>query len=121
MNKFEQDINNCPYSTDWYEMRNNMAHIVERYLSHSDCEWYHKYEYEKVDNGMLLHFIAFYIYNSLYVWSDAVINGNLESSQLDKPINDYTATVLYSNVENAYPAAPILFKMIDNKEIKQIC
>lgn len=120
MNKFEQAIDNCPYSTYWYEMRNYMCHIVESYLQDSDCEWYHIYEKE-LDNGTLFRFTVFYIYNSLYVWTDTVIDGKIESSQLDKPVNDYIATVLYCNVENAHAAAPLLFKMIDNKKVKQIC
>ena len=117
MNKFEEAIDNCPYSTDWYEYRCNLAQIVETYIQKSD--WYHIYE--KDTRTTKYRCVAFFIYEFLYVWTDTVVDGLIESSQLDKPINDYMAHVMYCNVHGAPPFAPLLFKLIDNKEITQIC
>lgn len=119
MNDFENAIDNCPYSTNWFEMRNNMLNIVGSFIEKKECEWYHVYE--KQLGGTKFHCIVFYIYDFLYVWTDTVVNGLIESSQLDKPYNDYMADVLYCNIENAPPFAPILFKWIDEKDIIQIC
>ena len=98
-----------------------MAHIVESYIQDIGCEWYHIYEKELDNGNIILRSVVFYIYGSLYVWSDVMIDGKIESSQLDKPVNDYTASVLYCNVQNGPAVAPFLFMLIDNKEIKQIC
>lgn len=119
MNDFENAIDNCPYSTNWFEMRNNMLSIVGSFIEKKECEWHHVYEKEL--GSLKFHCIAFYIYDSLYVWTDTIENGLIESSQLDKPYNDYMAKVLYCNVENSYPFAPMLFKWIDEKDIVQIC
>ena len=119
MNKFEDDIDNCLYSTDWYEYRCNLARIVETYIQDSDCSWYHIYEKDAGDTK--IRSIVFYIYESLYVWTDIVIDGKIESSQLDKPYSDNVADVMYCNVHGTSPFAPLLFKLIDNNEITQIC
>lgn len=119
MNDFEKAIENCPYSTDWFEMRNYMAHICESFIQKPECEWYHIYEKELGQTKF--RSIVFYIYNFLYVWTDAVVDGEIESSQLDKPYNDVEATVLYCNVENGPQFASILFQWIDKGEITQIC
>lgn len=119
MNKFEDAIDNCPYSTDWYEYRCNLAMVVEEYIQKPDCNWYHIYEKDSGDTKF--RSIAFYIYESLYVWTDTVVDGKIESSQLDKPYNDHVAHVMYCNVHGAPPFAPLLFKLIDNNEITQIC
>lgn len=118
MNDFENAIDNCPYSTDWFEMRNTMLSIVGSFIEKQECEWYHVYEKDLGD--LKFHCIAFYIYNALYVWTDTIENGLIESSQLDKPYNDHMAQVLYCNVENSYPFAPMLFKWIDEKDIIQL-
>lgn len=119
MNKFEQALQNVPYSTDWYEYRNNHLNVVGQFLQSEDCKWYQVWETDNFKD-IKFHCIVFFIYDLLYVWTDTVENGLIEASQLDRPVNDYTATVLYSNVENSAPFAPVLFKMIDNEEIKRI-
>lgn len=118
-NKFEEAIDQCDYSSDWYEYRCNLAFIVERFIQTKECEWYHIYEKDMDDTKFRA--IAFYIYDSLYVWVDTIVNGKLESSQLDKPYNDWEATVLYCNVENAPQFSSLLFQWIDKGEIKQLC
>lgn len=117
-NKLDEAVANAPYSTDWFKMRNNMLNLVSHFIESNDCEWVHVYEKEIGDTKF--HFIAFYIYDSLYIWADTIVNGLIESSQLDKPLNDFAATVLYCNVDNAMPIAPLLFRMIDNKEVTQL-
>lgn len=117
MNPFEEAINNCPYSTDFYEMRCDLARICESFIQKS--EWHHIYEKEIKDTKF--RSVVFFIYDSLYVWTDTIVDGKLESSQLDKPYNDIQAEVLYCNVENACPFTPLLFKLIDQGEVTQIC
>lgn len=118
MNKFEEALQNVPYSTDWYEYRCNNLKVVGHFIDSNDCEWSQVWEKEKPD--FKIHSIVFFIYGQLYVWSDLIEKGLIECSQLDRPVNDYSAAVLYSNVENAHAMAPIIFKMIDNGEIKRI-
>ena len=65
--------------------------------------------------------VVAHLYDNLYVWSDVVINGLLESSQLDSVYDEYTAHVIYCNISTADPFAPILIKMIKNNEVTQIC
>lgn len=119
MNKFEQALQNVPYSTDWYELRCNYLKVVRDFIGSDDCEWVQVWGTDNLNN-VKMHSIVFFIYGLLYVWTDVVENGHIESSQLDRPMNDFIATVLYCNVENAPPFAPVLFKMIDNGEIKRI-
>lgn len=119
MNKFEEALQNVEYSTDWYEYRCNHLAVVGHFLESQDCQWYQVWETDNFQD-VKFHCIIFSIYDSRYVWTDIVENGLIEGSQLDRPLNDYSATVLYSNVENAMPFAPVLFKMIGNGEIKRI-
>lgn len=118
MNKFEEALENVEYSTEWYEYRCNNLEVVHQFIESTDCEWVQVWETTR--NNIKFHCIVFFIYGLLYVWTDTVVDGIIESSQLDRPVNDYMAAVLYCNVENAPPFAPILFKMIDNNEIKRI-
>lgn len=118
MNEFEQELNNCPYSTNWYTMRCSVAGICEKYMQKSECKWTHIYE--KVIGNNTTRFVVFYIYGALYVWADMVVDGKIECSQLDKPYNDFEASVLYSTVVNASQISSFLFQLIDRKEITQI-
>lgn len=42
MNDFQQKIANAPYSSDWFKLRNVIAHIVEEYMPR--CKWYQIWE-----------------------------------------------------------------------------
>lgn len=118
MNKFEEALKDVSYSTDWWEYRCNHAKVVELFTQSNDCEWVQVWERET--EHIKFRCVVFYIYKLLYVWTDTVEDGRVESSQLDRPVNDYSATVLYCNVENAPPFAPFLMKGIDNGEFKQV-
>lgn len=118
MNEFEKAIANVPYSTDWYEFRCNNLAVVGNFIGSADCKWVQVWE--TTETNIKFYCIVFFIYGMLYVWTDTVEDGKIESSQLERSVNDYMAKVLYCNVENAPPFSPILFKMIDNKEITRI-
>lgn len=118
MNKFEEALQHVPYSTDCYEYRCNNLEVVAHFIESEDCEWSQVWERESPN--LKVHSIVFFIYGQLYVWTDFIENGLIESSQLDRPVNDYISAVLYCNVENAHAFAPLLFTMIDEGKIKRI-
>lgn len=118
MNKLEETLQNVEYSTDWYELRNNLLAAIGSFIDSTDCEWVQVWEKELEKTK--LHSIVFLIYGSLYIWTDFVENGLIEGYIFERPINDNVSTVLYANTENSTPIAPIIFKLIDDGEMKRI-
>ena len=116
MNDFQQKIANAPYSSDWFKLRNVIAHIVEEYMPR--CKWYQIWE--KKASIASLRWVVFMLYEDLYVWADHTENGLIESSQLELVTDDNNIKVLYSSVENASPSMPLLMRLINDNDIERI-
>ena len=84
MNDFQQKIANAPYSSDWFKLRNVIAHIVEEYMPR--CKWYQIWE--KKASIASFRWVVFMLYEDLYVWADHTENGLIESSQLELVTDD---------------------------------
>ncbi|MEE0926792.1 MAG: hypothetical protein UH641_04240 [Bacteroidales bacterium] len=119
-NKFEERLNNLPYSTDWWERRN----LVLGLISDMQCEFDNIDIYwtsldENEDHRS--RFIFFSFDNNLYIWVDGIINGKFENAQLDKiDLRNRRGGVLYSNVYNAPPIYELALQALrDNKLYKE--
>lgn len=114
-NEFEEAVANVPYSTDWFEMRNDVLHIVmDVYYDKMDV--FRIFQSTPNDDPDRKRSLIFEIFGQLYMYNEHFENGRIESGQLDRIIHlsndwsDCVAVVLYSNVVNAPPAAPVALK-----------
>ena len=119
-NKFEERLNNLPYSTDWWERRN----LVLGLISDMQCEFDNiEIYWTSLDEneGHRSRFIFFSFDNNLYIWVDGIINGKIENAQLDKiDLRNRRGGVLYSNVYNAPPIYELALQALrDNKLYKE--
>lgn len=71
---------------------------------------------EDDDSKDRIRIFFFEIFNRMYVWNEVIENGLLESGQLDKVMRDdfSVALVLYSNIVNIKPFAPIAYKLLND-------
>lgn len=114
--EFEEAIANVRYSHDWTKMRDDVAEIMTAYIKSSHCVWF-KRKRTSLDNQDFCFLIFFKMFDNLYIWSEAVENGLRESAQLEVMYN-FTGVVrvLYSNMENSDPIAPLVIQsFIDNE------
>lgn len=119
-NKFEERLNNLPYSTDWWERRNLMLGLI----SDMQCEFDNiEIYWTSLDENedYRSRFIFFSFDNNLYIWADGIINGKIENAQLDKiDLRNRKGGVLYANVYNAPPIYELALQALrDNKLYKE--
>lgn len=113
-NEFEEAIANMPYSTDWFEMRNTVVRIINNY--YEKMSFFRMFQSTVSDDLDRFRCIIFEILGGMYMYNERLENGRIECAQLDKIVfldddwNNCVAIVLYSNVVNAPPAAPMLLK-----------
>jgi len=113
-NKFEKSIANVSFSTDWFEMRNNIVHVIDEYYDYMD--FFRKFQSTPTDDPNRFRSLIFMIYGDMYMYNEVIENGKIESGQLDKIIHiedDWSqcvSVVLYSNVVNSRPCAPVALK-----------
>lgn len=117
LNKFDEDVNNCPFSTDWDKQRRYVLAIIEQY--HNQCTFIRYCQTEPSEDGDRKIFIFFELFSCLYVWTECIEKGKIETAQLDKvyQYNEDIAFVMYSNVENVPPVAPFAMKLLKNKKL----
>lgn len=114
-NEFEKAIANVPYSTEWFEMRNNVVHIIMD-VYYKKMDFFRMFQSTPNDDPDRKRSLVFEVFGQLYMYNEHFENGLIESGQLDKIVhlsddwNDCVAVVLYSNVVNAPPSAPAALK-----------
>lgn len=114
-NEFEEAIANVPYSTEFFEMRNNVVHVIMD-VYYSRMSYFRMIQSTPNDDPNRKRSLIFEIYGTFYMYNEHFENGLIESGQLDKIIyvsdgfEDCTSVVLYSNVVNAPPAAAMALK-----------
>lgn len=119
-NKFEERLNNLPYSTDWWKRRN----LVLGLISDMQCEFDNIEIYwtsldENEDHRS--RFIFFSFDNNLYIWVDGIINGKIENAQLDKiDLRNRRGGVLYSNVYNAPPIYELALQALNGNKLYKV-
>lgn len=114
-NPFDEAIANCPASTDWAEQRNMIMNIILSY--YDDMTFFRVAQTKNNDFEDRIRIIFFGLFNCLYVWHEVIENGLLESGQLDKVLNyeSNLSIVLYSNITNIKPFAPIANKLLNER------
>ncbi len=114
-NEFEEAIANVPYSTDWFEMRNNVVHIIMD-IYYNKMDFFRMFQSTPDDDPNRQRSLVFEVFGQMYMYNEHFENGLIESGQLDRIVHlsddwsDCVAVVLYSNVVNAPPAAPLALK-----------
>lgn len=118
-NKFEEAIDNCLYSTNWAKYRERMLSIIMGF--YDECSFFRTCQ-TKPNEEDRIRIIFFELYGTLYVWNESIIDGLIESAQLDKvyQYSEDIAFVMYSNVANVPPFAPIAMKWLKEKSLYQI-
>lgn len=113
-NPFDEDIANCPASIDFGEQRNSVMNVIVKY--YDDMTFFRAVQTENDDSKDRIRIFFFELFNRIYVWNEVIENGLLESGQLDKVLNDdfSLALVLYSNIVNIQPFAPIAYKLLND-------
>lgn len=120
-NKFEELIENVPYSSDFYEMRCEIALIIEAILSSDNCKGFSVYDWETEQNvNAKCRIIVFKVYDKTYLWQDVILDGKLEGSKLESfECNGYTSKVIYSTSGSKDSDAMFILKLIDEGIIKK--
>lgn len=114
MTRLEEAVKNVPYSTDWFKMRNRVTDVVMN--SVETAEWHHVYR-TSLDSNDFIQFVVFQSEDKVFVWSDIWEDGKIEGSQLEQIVNEYSSHIIYSHNENSVPIAPVMFKLIEDKEL----
>lgn len=114
-NEFEEAIANVPYSTDWFDMRNEVIRLIVD-VYHNQMPLFRSFQ-STIDNAPnRQRCLVFEIFGEMYMYNEHFENGLIESGQLDRIVHlddsweNCVAIVLYSNVVNAPPAAPTALK-----------
>lgn len=112
-NSFDEDIANCPASINFGEQRNMIMDVIVRY--YDQMTFFRAVQTEDSDSVDRIRIFFFELFNRMYVWNEVIENGLLESGQLDKVLNDdfSVALVLYSNIVNIKPFAPIAYRLVN--------
>lgn len=120
-NRFDEAIDNCPYDTDWFQYRCNMLSIIMNDF-YDECTFFCTCQTADSETEDRIRIIFFELYGNLYVWSECVVNGLIESGQLDKvyQYNEDVAFVMYCNLANVPPFAPIAMRMLKDKRLYPI-
>ena len=114
-NEFEEAIANVPYSTDWFEMRNNVVRIIMD-VYYDKMDFFRMFQSTPNEDPDRRRSLVFEVFGQMYMYNEHFENGLIESGQLDKifhlsdDCNNCVAVVLYSNVVNAPPSAPMALK-----------
>lgn len=114
-NEFEDAIADVPYSTDFFEMRNNVVRVIMD-VYYDKMDFFRMFQSTPTDEPNRQRSLVFEVFGQLYMYNEHFEDGLIESGQLDRIVHlsddwsNCVAVVLYSNVVNAPPAAPIALK-----------
>ena len=112
-NEFEKYLANIPFTPDWWERR---CYVVSLFIKYSGNESNIKI-YTSLDGNIMASFCR--IFDDYYMLLETKEDGKVESSQLERIINDYISKVLYSNIENSPSGFAIIYKLIEDGILKQ--
>ena len=84
-NEFEEAIADVPYSTDWFEMRNDVIHVIGDYYDKMD--FFRKFQSTPKDEPNRKRSLVFEVFGQMYMYNEHFENGRIESGQLDKIIH----------------------------------
>lgn len=113
-NSFDEDIASCPASLNFGEQRNMIMNVIVKY--YDQMTFFRAVQTEESDSLDRIRIFFFELFNRMYVWNEVIENGLLESGQLDKVLHEdfSVALVLYSNIVNIKPFAPIAYKLLND-------
>lgn len=118
MNKFEEAIENARFSPDFMKQREIIANVLQQFANSKDCQYFKSYRTS--GDKDFIYTVFFKIYGNVYVWSDVYENGLLEGCQLDVLYSEKLAKVLYSNIENSSPFAPLALDLLKEGKFVEI-
>lgn len=87
---------------------------------YKECTIFRTCQTKDNDKEDRIRIIFFELYGTLYVWNECIENGLIESGQLDKVIDENIALVMYSNVANTPPFAPIAMRLLKERKLYTI-
>lgn len=119
-NSFDEDIANCPASLNFGEQRNMIMDVIVSY--YNQMTFFRVVQTKESDSVDRIRIFFFELFNRIYVWNEVIENELLESGQLDKVLSDdfSVALVLYSNIVNIKPFAPIAYKLLNERVLYRV-
>lgn len=119
-NQFEESVANRPYSTDWFKERCYVVKLIDDY--YDECTYFQALQADTDNSQITFRILFFELFNQLYMYVEHIQDGLIESGGLEKiyDLDNDISFVLYSNVENPSPAAPLIMKMLRQKMLRPI-
>ena len=121
MSKIIDAVENAAYSMDWFKRRNNVLDAIVPYVYGADCTKRIIGQFNLKDN-VIIRSLFFMCEDCLYVWTDIIENGKIESSQLEhiwesaeikKMMMSY---MIYRHDTHNKPIGPFMFQyLLDDK------
>lgn len=123
MSKITDAVENAAYSMDWYKRRNNVLDAIIPFAYGDDCQKrIIGQKHAEDDYNIILRSMFFMYENCLYVWTDILENGLIESSQLEQVYNSSEfngmrmSYMIYKHDTNDMPLGPLMVqKLLDNE------
>ena len=120
-NQFEESVANRPYSSDWFKERCYVVKLIMD-VYYDECTYFQAFQTSIDESQIKFRILFFELFSQLYMYIEHIENGLIESGGLEKiyDLDNEIAFVLYSNVENARPAAPLVMQMLKHKMLQPI-
>lgn len=120
-NQFEESVANRPYSSDWFKERCYVVKLIMD-VYYDKCSYFQAFQTSLDESRIKYRILFFELFGQLYMYIEHIKDGLIESGGLEKiyDIDNEIAFVLYSNVENARPAAPLVMQMLKHKMLQPI-
>ena len=122
-NKFEEVIDNVPISSNWKETADYILELICNDY-HDECSYFQTMQSVQTPNCDYFRTIVFELQNEVYIYWDAVKNGRLECSQLERFIElgdnweNVVSLVVYSSDPTARPLAEMILGFYKRTTIK---
>ena len=119
-NQFEESVANRPYSSDWFKERCYVVKLINEYYDR--FTYFQAFQTNVNESKIKFRVLFSELFGQLYLYVEHLEDGLIESGALEKiyDIDHDIAFVLYSNVENVKPAAPLVMQMLKLKMLHPI-
>lgn len=123
LNKFEEAVDNLPYSNSWVDMANDILQLIFE-VFYDDCPLFQTMQSLPGQNGEYIRTVVFEVYGQIYLYYDLVRDNHMECSQLERIIqidNDWTnvvSLVLYSSDPTPEPLSQTVLNVYKNTKTK---
>ncbi len=119
-NQFEEAVVNRPYSSEWFKERCYVVNLIDEY--YDKCTYFQAFQTITDDANIKYRVLVFELFGQLYMYVEHISDGLIESGGLERiyDIDNNIAFVIYSNVENAEPAAPLVMQLLKHKILQPI-